>query len=140
MGYAVEVGFQVRIVDLCSPCLEVFTDRFQRIMRLATRPESIRAFAEVRLKDGFQYQHNRHLYYPVFQSRDSKRSFLSVGFRDVNPPYGAGLIGLFLEFPMDPGKEFFHTVFSLQDALGSDLNGARIWGLSRDLEGVGGML
>ena len=119
MGYAVEVGFQVRIVDLCSPCLEVFTDRFQCIMRLATRPESIRALAEVRLKDGFQYQHNRHLYYPVFQSRDSKRSFLSVGFRDVNPLYSTGPIDLLLELLLNPGKEFLHTVFLFKNTLGS---------------------
>jgi hypothetical protein len=64
---AVKVTFEVRVIDFRSSRLEVLPDRFQRVMRFATRAKAMRALMEIGLKDRFQYQHHRHLHHAVFQ-------------------------------------------------------------------------
>jgi hypothetical protein len=61
-------------------------ERIQRVMRAASRSESIREADEVRLVDAVQHLHDGTLQDLVLQRRDTERPQAPVSLRDIRPP------------------------------------------------------
>ena len=65
------------------------SDRFERLVRRATRPEAVRAVQEVLLVDGLQQHRDRALQHLILEGRNANGSrLLPISLRDVHAPDG----------------------------------------------------
>src|SRR5580658_1692712 len=83
--HVVKESSNVRIEHpLHSLAMDSHTKRIQRLMRAATRPESIRKASKVHLVNLVEDAHHSLLNDFVLQRRDAQRSLSTVGFRNVD--------------------------------------------------------
>jgi hypothetical protein len=75
----------VRIQHPVHPLpMESHTQRIQRLVRVATRPEPVREAFEVHLVNLIENGHHRLLNNLVLQRRDAQRALLPVGLRYID--------------------------------------------------------
>src|SRR5664279_5817992 len=83
----------VRIEHPVHPLrLDTHTERIQRLMGVASRPEPIRKAFEVHLINLIENGHHGLLNNLVLQRRDAQRSLPPVGLRYIDSPRGLCLI------------------------------------------------
>jgi hypothetical protein len=66
--------------------LDTHTQRIQRLVRVASRPEPIGEAFEVHLVNRIENGHHGLLNYFVLQGRDAQRSLPPVGLRNIDSP------------------------------------------------------
>src|SRR3990172_9306367 len=112
---AVEVSAQVGIVDRRVPCFQIAPNGRQRLVRRPPRPIPIRTIQKVSLEYRFEYQHGCHLYHPVSHRRDTQRTLLSIGLRDVHSQHRLCLIRLAFQLVLECGDQLLGLTRRFKD-------------------------
>ena len=98
VGNAVEVAAQVCVHHFRVPRVHQGMDRAYGIQRTAVRSVGVLLRLQVRLENGFEDQHCRHLHHAITDRWNAQRPFFAVRFGNPYPPDWLRSIRLVLEF------------------------------------------
>ena len=93
VGDAVEISAQIRVDHFGIPAPQQILHALDRVQGASVGPVGVLLRLQVGFEDGFQEQDRRHLHHAIPDRRDTKRSLLAIGLRDVNPTDRLGAIG-----------------------------------------------
>src|ERR1051326_5168889 len=115
VGYGVEIGLKIGVIDRLVSCLEMTSYLFERLVCAPVGSKPVGAILEVSLEDGFQDQKSGLLHHPISYGGDAQGSQLAVGFRDVDPTHRLRFVGVGLDLVT------VCTVYTRRASVGFDL-------------------
>lgn len=130
---AVEVPFQVGIVDGGVTCRQVPLDRLKRISSRATRSETVGTRQEIRLEDRLQNQLRGGLDQTITHGGNAQGAFSAAGLGDAHPPHRSRPVAPRLQglsYSVQEGVDApwggdhildVHTVHARRSVVGGDL-------------------